>query len=96
VGGDHGPLGAGVTSLEELVRVELGPTAWIDVPQARIEAFAEATEDRQWIHKDPDRVVGGSVRDHDRARLPHALAVRSDAVRALSGVGHDPRQLLRS
>lgn len=33
--------------------LELGPSRWFDVPQERIDAFAEATEDRQWIHVDP-------------------------------------------
>jgi acyl dehydratase len=39
--------------------LELGPSGWIDVPQGRIDAFAEATEDRQWIHVDPERAAGG-------------------------------------
>ena len=48
-----------MTSLEELVGVELGPTSWIEVPQARIDAFAAATEDGQWIHTDPERAAEG-------------------------------------
>jgi acyl dehydratase len=28
---------------------------WLEVTQARIDAFAECTEDRQWIHIDPER-----------------------------------------
>jgi acyl dehydratase len=32
---------------------ELGPSRWLDVTQERIDAFAEATEDRQFIHTDP-------------------------------------------
>jgi acyl dehydratase len=48
-----------VTPLEELVGVELGPTSWIDVPQARIDAFAEATSDHQWIHTEPGRAAEG-------------------------------------
>jgi acyl dehydratase len=48
-----------MSALEELVGVELGPTSWIDVPQARIDAFAEATNDPQWIHVDPERATGG-------------------------------------
>jgi acyl dehydratase len=48
-----------VSALEELVGVELGPTSWIDVPQARIDAFAEATNDPQWIHVDPRRAAAG-------------------------------------
>ena len=34
--------------------LELGPSRWFDVSQERIDAFAEATEDRQWIHVDPE------------------------------------------
>jgi acyl dehydratase len=36
-----------------------GPSSWIDVPQARIDAFAEATGDHQWIHVDPERAKDG-------------------------------------
>ncbi len=48
-----------MSALEELVGVELGPTSWMDVPQARIDAFAEATNDPQWIHVDPERAAAG-------------------------------------
>ncbi|MEX1357847.1 MAG: MaoC family dehydratase [Gaiellaceae bacterium] len=37
--------------------LELGPSRWFDVPQERIDAFAEVTEDRQWIHVDPERAA---------------------------------------
>ncbi|WP_460497624.1 MaoC family dehydratase [Glycomyces tarimensis] len=33
--------------------------AWFTVEQDRIDAFAEATEDRQWIHVDPERAAAG-------------------------------------
>jgi acyl dehydratase len=36
-----------------------GPSSWIDVPQARIDAFAEATGDHQWIHVDAERAKDG-------------------------------------
>ena len=36
-------------------RHEFGPSSWIDIPQERIDAFAEATGDHQWIHVDPER-----------------------------------------
>jgi acyl dehydratase len=38
---------------------EMGPTGWLTVDQARIDAFAETTGDRQWIHVDPGRAVTG-------------------------------------
>ncbi|HXN96946.1 MAG TPA: MaoC family dehydratase [Candidatus Acidoferrales bacterium] len=42
-------------SLKELVGREIGVTEWFRVTQERIEQFAEATEDRQWIHLDQAR-----------------------------------------
>jgi acyl dehydratase len=44
-----------VTVLGELLDREVAVSDWIDVTQARIDRFAEATEDRQWIHVDPAR-----------------------------------------
>ena len=37
----------------------LGPTDWVEVDQARIDAFAAATDDHQWIHVDPERAALG-------------------------------------
>jgi acyl dehydratase len=48
-----------VSRLEELVGVELGPSSWLEVTQERIDAFAEATDDQQWIHTDPVRAAEG-------------------------------------
>ncbi len=45
--------------LHALVDQPLGHSAWITVDQARVNAFAEATEDRQWIHVDPERAKTG-------------------------------------
>jgi acyl dehydratase len=37
----------------------LGPTGWVVIEQNRIDQFAEATDDRQWIHVDPVRAADG-------------------------------------
>jgi acyl dehydratase len=42
-----------------LVGRELGPTEWLAVEQDRIDAFAAATDDPQWIHVDPERAAAG-------------------------------------
>jgi acyl dehydratase len=42
-------------SLKELVGKEIAATEWFDLTQERIALFAEATEDRQWIHLDQAR-----------------------------------------
>jgi len=36
-----------------------GPSSWIDIPQSKIDAFAEATGDHQWIHVDPEKAKDG-------------------------------------
>jgi acyl dehydratase len=38
---------------------EYGPSPWLEVDQARIDAFAAATEDRQSIHVDPELAAAG-------------------------------------
>jgi len=47
----------GVDDLVAAVGVELGPTDWLTMAQDRIDAFADATEDHQWIHVDPSRAA---------------------------------------
>lgn len=45
-------------TLEELrgfVGREITVTEWLDITQERINLFADATEDHQWIHVDPER-----------------------------------------
>jgi acyl dehydratase len=42
-------------ALKNLVGQELGITDWLEVTQKRIQQFADATEDRQWIHLDSKR-----------------------------------------
>jgi acyl dehydratase len=37
----------------------LGPTEWVAIDQSRIDAFAAATDDPQWIHVDPVRAAQG-------------------------------------
>jgi acyl dehydratase len=48
-----------VTSLGDLLGAELGPTSWLDVTQDRIDAYANATGDPQWIHTDPEQAATG-------------------------------------
>lgn len=49
-------------SLEELtaaVGEEIGPTEWMVMTQERVDTFAEATGDHQWIHVDRARAAAG-------------------------------------
>lgn len=55
----------GIEGLKTKVGEELGVSDWYEVTQARIDAFAEATGDHQWIHVDPaqakDTPFGGTI-----------------------------------
>lgn len=45
--------------LEAQIGTEVGVTGWVLVDQARIQAFADATLDQQWIHTDPEKASKG-------------------------------------
>jgi acyl dehydratase len=55
----------GIDELRAKVGEELGVSDWLEVTQADIDAFAEATGDHQWIHVDPERAAqtpfGGTI-----------------------------------
>ncbi len=54
-----------VGELTGLIGRDLGPSEWHEVTQERVDAFAEATGDHQWIHVDPERAaaspLGGTI-----------------------------------
>lgn len=45
--------------IQSVVGTTLGPSEWIEVTQDRINTFADATDDHQWIHVDPERAASG-------------------------------------
>jgi acyl dehydratase len=47
--------------LKAMVGREVGLSDWFVISQGRIDAFADATEDRQWIHVDPERAAGSPL-----------------------------------
>ena len=49
----------GVDELRAAVGEHLGYSSWHEVTQERIDQFAEATGDHQWIHVDPERAKDG-------------------------------------
>jgi acyl dehydratase len=55
----------GLGELRQLVGQELGVSAWHEVTQEEVDAFADATGDHQWIHVDPERAkdtpFGGTI-----------------------------------
>ncbi len=65
--GPQGPTRyAGIAALAERAGAVLGASGWVTVGQDRIDAFADATGDHQWIHVDRERAsrespYGGTV-----------------------------------
>ena len=78
-----------VSALQGLIGQEVGVSRWIEVSQARIDAFADCTEDHQFIHVDPEAAratpFGGTIA-HGFLTLSLASAMSYDAVRPLDGV----------
>ena len=78
-----------VADLPALIGQEIGVSRWITVDQARIDAFAEVTEDRQFIHIDPEAAratpFGGTIA-HGFLTLSLLSAMTYDAVPPLEGV----------
>jgi acyl dehydratase len=70
------------------VGTELGTSDWLTVDQKRIDAFADATGDHQWIHVDPERAAKGPF----GATIAHGLLTISlfpgfiDQIYRLEGV----------
>ncbi len=50
---------ARLSDLQALVGQEVGTSDWLTVDQDRIDRFAQATGDHQWIHTDPQRAAAG-------------------------------------
>lgn len=78
-----------VADLPGRVGQEIGVSGWIEVDQARIDAFADITEDRQFIHVDPEAAkatpFGGTIA-HGFLTLSLLSAMSYDAVPPLEGV----------
>ncbi len=50
---------ASLDDLKKLAGTDLGTSEWIEITQERINTFADATGDHQWIHTDPERAAAG-------------------------------------
>ncbi len=57
----------GFDEIKSAAGSEIGVSDWIEITQDRINRFAEATCDQQWIHVDKEREGGASRRPHHRA-----------------------------
>ena len=76
-----------LSELKTLVGQEVAAGDWFEVTQERINLFAEATEDRQWIHTDPGRAARESP---FRATIAHGfltLSLLSELMKRAVSVG---------
>ena len=77
--------------LQNLVGLEIAVTDWFEITQERILKFAEATEDRQWIHLDPHRAKlespYGATIAHGFLTLSLLSHFSEQALQIQSGVG---------
>jgi acyl dehydratase len=78
-------------ALKQYVGKELGVSEWLTVTQERITQFAEATEDRQWIHTDRERAERespfGTTIAHGFLTLSLISRFMKDVIQVRSGVG---------
>ena len=77
------------SELQALIGHEVGLSKWFEVDQARIDAFADCTEDHQFIHVDPEAAKAtpfGGTFAHGFLTLSLASAMSYDAVAPLDGV----------
>jgi acyl dehydratase len=49
----------GLDELKALAGADLGHTGWLEITQDRVNAFADATDDHQWIHVDREKAAAG-------------------------------------
>jgi acyl dehydratase len=77
--------------LKDFVGREINVTDWFEITQDRILKFAEATEDRQWIHLDPARAKGespyGATISHGFLTLSLLSHLSQQALQIQNGAG---------
>ena len=79
----------GIDQVRELAGVDLGTSGWLEIAQDRVDTFAEATGDHQWIHVDKERAAsgpfGGTIA-HGYLTLALVIPLWSEILR-VEGVG---------
>lgn len=76
-----------IAQLGERVGQEVATSDWLEVAQERINEFAEATEDRQWIHVDPERAARESPFKQTIAHGFLTLSLLSELMKLAISVG---------
>jgi acyl dehydratase len=78
-------------SLKQYLGKEIGVSEWLTITQERIAQFAEATEDRQWIHLDRERAERespyGTTIAHGFLTLSLISRFMRDVIQVRGGIG---------
>ncbi len=78
---------------------EIGVSEWVTIDQERVNLFADATGDHQWIHIDPERTkkeLGMGTIAHGYltlSLLPHLMGQISGVKSATRGINHGSNQV---
>ena len=80
---------ASIEEIQERVGTEIGMSDWILIDQARIDSFADVTEDHQFIHVDPER----AKKTPFRGTVAHGFLTLSLLSRMASGVMLHPESM---
>jgi acyl dehydratase len=80
---------ASIEEIQERVGTQIGVSDWILIDQARIDAFADITEDHQFIHVDPER----AAKTPFRGTVAHGFLTLSLLSRMADGVMLHPESL---
>ena len=76
-----------IDKLREMLGQEVAVSDWFEVTQERINLFAEATEDRQWIHTEPERAARESPFKRTIAHGFLTLSLLSELMKRAVSVG---------
>ncbi len=83
-----------VDTLKQMIDREIGVSDWVQMTQERIDGFAEASGDHQWIHSDPVKAAAGPF----GATIAHGLLTLSVAEAGVVAMGlpevDEPRMLV--
>ena len=83
-----------VADLEQVVGQEVAVSGWVSIEQERVNRFAEATDDHQWIHVDPERAKQGPFGTPiahgflTLSLLPHLMAEAIEMKNTVLGVNY--------
>jgi acyl dehydratase len=96
---------AETTKLADRIGEELGISHWILIDQAKIDAHADLSEDRDWLHNDPERaaresptgttIVQGFLMLSHLVQMAESLGNIADDVHYLLNYGFDRVRIIR-